>query len=404
MASDMVIVFFGELSTKGRNIFDFIRLLARNIKESLSDCPELGYQVHKDHIYIELNGVPYERVAEALSKVPGIGSYAQVKAVDRNIDAVGSEAVNLAKASSAKTFKVVCKRADKIFPMHSDEICRTVGGAVLQAVPGISVDVHSPELQIHIYVRREGIFVYGPKTQGLGGYPLGIAGKVLQLLSGGIDSPVAAYRMMRRGCKVECIHFAAPPYTSDRVLDKIADIAERLNDYQPQIKLYVVPFTKLQEAIYDAAGTSYAITIMRRMMLRISAAIARKHNCLVLSTGESIGQVASQTLTSISNIDRAVNFTVIRPLATADKTEIIQEAQGIGTYEISIRPYEDCCTIFHVKDPVTAPSLERILQIESSFDWEPLVKECVNGVKSVWFRREEPLPDDFASSIFKQDK
>ena len=396
---DMAIVFFGELSTKGKNIFDFIRLLGRNIKDKLSDYPQLKYEVHKDHIYIRLNGVDYSVVAKALAKVPGIQAYARVKNVVKDLEAIKDEAVALARSSSAQSFKVITRRVDKTFPYHSDEICRWVGGAVLQACPDKHVDVHHPELELHIYIRPEGAYVYGPKTLGLGGYPLGIAGKALQLLSGGIDSPVAAYLMMKRGCRLECIHFAAPPYTSEKVIGKIADLLEKLTDYQPAIKLYVIPFTKLQEAIYDAAGTSYAITIMRRMMLRIAEKIAHAHNDLVISTGESIGQVASQTLKSMICIDRAIHTTVIRPLAIFDKTQIIDIAQRIDTFDISIRPYEDCCTIFEVKDPVTAPRIERAEEIEASFDYKTLVDQCVRDARVVWVRKGEKLPADFASNL-----
>lgn len=398
---DMATVFFGELSTKGKNIFDFIRLLGRNIKEKLKAYPQLGYEIHKDHIYIALNGVPYETVTAALAKVPGIHAYAKVKAVPRDIKAIGDEALRLAKQSNAKTFKVIAKRADKTFPMHSDEINRQLGGLILTNIPGIKVDVHHPELQVHVYIRQECAYVYGPKTLGLGGYPLGIAGKVLQLISGGIDSPVASYLMMKRGCRLECIHFAAPPYTSEKVIDKITDLLHVLNDYQPKIKLIVIPFTHLQEAIYKAAGTSYAITIMRRMMLRIAERIAKHDNDLVISTGESIGQVASQTLKSMASIDRAIDYTVIRPLATYDKTEIIAISQAIGTFDISIRPYEDCCTIFEVKDPVTAPHPDRIAAIEASFDYQPMVEECVKNAKVTWIQSEDDA-DDLLSAVKPQ--
>lgn len=386
---DMAIVFFGELSTKGKNIFDFIRLLGKNIKTHLKAYPQLGYEIHKDHIYIVLNGVPYDQVAKVLPLIPGIHAFAKVKAVAKDFDRIASESIALAKASKAKTFKVFAKRADKTFPMHSDDINRQIGALVLQNVPGIKVDVHEPELQLHIYIRPECAYVYGPKEAGMGGYPLGIAGKVLTLLSGGIDSPVAAYLMMKRGCRIEAIHFAAPPYTSDKVLTKITDLLHVLNTYQPEIKLYVVPFTKLQEEIYEKAGTSYAITIMRRMMLRIAQKVAHAGNDLVISTGESIGQVASQTLKSMSAIDKACDMTVIRPLATYDKTEIIALAQRLGTFDISIRPYDDCCTVFPVKDPVTAPHLDEVEKIEGTFDWNTLVNECVDNVKKIWIK---PLP------------
>lgn len=402
---DMAIVFFGELGTKGKNIFDFIRLLGRNIKDKLSGFPQLTYEVHKDHIYIGLNGVAYEDIVQGLAEVPGIHAYAKVKAVDKTLEGISAEAVRLGRETQAHTFKVVCKRADKNFPIHSDEICREVGAAVLQNCPNLKVDVHNPELEIHVYIRKEGAFVYGPKDPGMGGYPLGIAGKALQLLSGGIDSPVSAYLMMKRGCKVDCIHFAAPPYTSDKVLDKLDDLLTVLNKYQHKIKLYVVPFTKVQEKIYDVAGTSYAITIMRRMMLRIAQNIGKRNKDLVLSSGESIGQVASQTLRSMNTIDSVLKTTLIRPLACYDKTEIIDIAKKIGTYDISIRPYEDCCTIFEVKDPSTAPRIDKCEAIEAKFDFKPLLDEAIKNTKAIWISRDEERPEGISGLLNQmQDK
>ena len=242
---------------------------------------------------------------------------------------------------------------------------------------------------IHLSIRRKDAYVYAKKDKGRGGYPLGIAGKSLCLLSGGIDSPVAAYLRRKRGVKLECIHFAAPPYTSQAVIEKIHDLLHVLNVYQPDIKLYVVPFTKLERKIYEVAGPSYCVTIRRRRMLRISEAIAYKHNDLVLSGGESIGQVASQTLYSRKVIEEVSTLPFIRPLATYDKTEIIDIAQKIGTFDISIRPYEDCCTIFTLKDPVTHPDLAKVKEIEDSFDWKSLRVECIKNTTAEHITDEE---------------
>lgn len=379
MNTDMVIVFYGELGTKGKNIMNFIRLLGQNVKLALRDYPSLTYEVRKDHIYILLNGVPFEEVSEKLKKVPGIGSFALARNVEKDLDSIGAEASSLYKRSGKKTFKVETKRADKDFPIHSDEVSRKIGGYVLKNNPGAKVDVHHPELLIEIYIRLEGAYVYGVKEKGMGGYPLGIAGKSLCLLSGGIDSPVATYLMMKRGVKVECIHFAAPPYTSQAVIEKIHDLLKVLNDYQPDIKLYVVPFTDLERKIYEVAGPSYCVTIMRRMMVRIAEGVAYKHNDLCLAGGESIGQVASQTLYSLKVIGEVGTLPFIRPLATYDKTEIIDLAKQIGTYDISIRPYEDCCTIFTLKDPVTHPNIDTVHKIEDAFDWKTMVQDCIKN-------------------------
>ena len=382
MNTDMIIVFFGELGTKGKNIMDFIRLLGKNIKIALKDFPTLSYDIKKDHIYILLNQEDYASVAEKLKKVPGIGSFALAKAVDKDLEAISVCANKMYQESGKVTFKVACRRADKTFELHSDDVARKVGAYILKNNDGhAKVNVHEPDLLIQVYIRLECAYVYAKKDRGLGGYPLGIAGKSLCLLSGGIDSPIAAFEMMKRGVKLECIHFAAPPYTSSAVIDKIHDLLHVLNDYQPDIKLYIVPFTQLERKIYEVAGPSYCVTIMRRMMLRISESIAYSHNDLVLSGGESIGQVASQTLYSMRVIEECATLPFIRPLATADKIDIIEKAKQIGTYDISIRPYEDCCTIFTLKDPVTHPNIDKVREIEEAFDWKSMVRDCVKNVE-----------------------
>ena len=387
-SNKMIIVFYGELSTKGKNIMDFIRLLGKNIKESLKDF-NLTYDIKKDHIYIHLQNENVTEITQRLKKVPGILSFSIATKVDKDMDEIKKEADRQYKEISPSTFKIDCKRVDKEFPLHSDDINRQVGGHILKNNPDSKVDVHHPELLLHITIREEGCYIYGYKIKGLGGYPLGIQGKCLSLLSGGIDSPVSLYLLMKRGIKVEAIHFMAPPYTSNMVIDKIKDLLSVLNDYQSSIRLYLVNFTELEKKIYEVAGPSYLVTIMRRMMMRISSIIAKRNNDLILATGESIGQVASQTLSSISVIDPTSSLEVIRPLATYDKTDIISLAQQIGTYEISIRPYEDCCTIFPIKDPVTHPDIKTVLKIEESFPYEEMIKQCVDSVAVLDVKRDE---------------
>ena len=387
-SNKMIIVFYGELSTKGKNIMDFIRILGKNIKESLKDF-NLTYDIKKDHIYIHLQNENVTEITQRLKKVPGILSFSIATKVDKDMDEIKKEADRQYKEISPSTFKIDCKRVDKEFPLHSDDINRQVGGHILKNNPDSKVDVHHPELLLHIPIREEGCYIYGYKIKGLGGYPLGIQGKCLSLLSGGIDSPVSLYLLMKRGIKVEAIHFMAPPYTSNMVIDKIKDLLSVLNDYQSSIRLYLVNFTELEKKIYEVAGPSYLVTIMRRMMMRISSIIAKRNNDLILATGESIGQVASQTLSSISVIDPTSSLAVIRPLATYDKTDIISLAQQIGTYEISIRPYEDCCTIFPIKDPVTHPDIKTVLKIEESFPYEEMIKQCVDSVAVLDVKRDE---------------
>lgn len=388
MNSNVVMVRYGELSTKGKNIKDFIKKLANNIKDSLKEFTELTYKVQHDHIYINLNGVEFEKVSEKLKLIPGISSFSLVTSIAPDLDEIIKVGTEIAQKSSAKTFKVITKRADKLFPYHSDDINRNVAASVLQNTD-LKVDVHNPELEIRITVRENEAFVYQESIPGLGGYPLGIAGKALMLISGGIDSPVASFLMMKRGVKLEMIHFAAPPYTSEQVLVKIKDIIHKLNVFQPAVKLYIVPFTEIQKKIYEVAGTSYAITIMRRMMLRIAERVARYNRDLVLASGESIGQVASQTLTSMASIEECCGLPLIRPLATYDKVDIIKLSKKIDTYDISIRPYEDCCTIFEVRDPTTSPKLDKIREIEAKFDFSQLLDEAYMNIEKVYVKPEE---------------
>jgi thiamine biosynthesis protein ThiI len=245
------------------------------------------------------------------------------------------------------------------------------------------VDVHNPDILLSIEVRQEAAYIFCKTYLGAGGYPLGVGGKTMHMLSGGIDSPVAAYLMMKRGVSIECIHFASPPYTQMGVIYKLEDLLKVLTRYQPRIRLHIVPFTKIQEAIYDNAPESYCITLMRRMMFRLADALSKRRKCPVISSGESIGQVASQTLQSMHVINAVTNTPVIRPLACADKLDIIKKAQDIGTYDISIRPFEDCCTIFDPKNPTTAPQAEKIQRIEASFDWQSLVDECCENLEVI---------------------
>ena len=389
MSTDMIIVFFGELSTKGKNIMDFIRLLGKNIKHALREFGSLEYEIKKDHIYILLNGCDYESVKSKLLKVPGLLSCALAKAVQKDLNSLQEEALKVYLETGKISFKFDTKRIDKTFEIHSDVLNREIGAFILEKAETSRVDVHQPETIIHIMIREESAYVYAKKDSGIGGYPVGIAGKSMLMISGGIDSPVAAYLMMKRGVKLECVHFAAPPYTSQKVIDKIHDLLKVLTDYQPSIKLYIVPFTELEKSIYEIAGPSYCVTIMRRMMLRIAERLAYQHNCLVVSGGESIGQVASQTLHSMKVIEEVGSLPFIRPLATYDKTEIIALAKKIGTYDISIRPFEDCCTIFTLKDPVTHPNSEKVKEIESRLDYQKMILDCVKNVEVQYITDEE---------------
>ena len=380
LSYDHIMIRFGELSTKGKNKKDFVRILYTNMKHSLSDFPLVKLETRYDHIYVHLNGQDYEPVISRLQDISGIQGLSLVCKIENDINKIQEASLELIKQEEGKTFKVKVKRSNKDFPLNSEEITRKVAPVILKNTE-LKVDVHNPDILLNIEVRDEGTYIFVKTFMGAGGYPLGVAGKAMHMLSGGIDSPVAAYLMMKRGVTIECIHFASPPYTQEAVIYKLEDLLRKLNRYPPRIRLYIVPFTKIQEAIYDNAPESYCITLMRRMMYRLAARLAKRRNCLVISNGESIGQVASQTLQSIKTINEVTNIPVIRPCATMDKLEIISLSKKIDTYDISIRPYEDCCTIFTPKAPKTAPRLEQVEELEKGFEFESLIDEALGNIE-----------------------
>ncbi len=382
MKYDHIMVRFGELSTKGKNKKDFIFRLGDNIRNALKEYKSLTYQVRMDHIYIKLNDENPEPVIERLKDVSGIYSFSLVIKTDTDIENLKNVVLDLLLKENKKTFKMRAKRADKLYPIISDDINRLIAGHVLKNSE-YKVDVHNPDVLVSITIRNDAAYIYTSDILGAGGYPLGVGGKALMMMSGGIDSPVASYLLMKRGVAIECVHFAAPPYTNAAVIDKIKDLCKELNRYQAKIKVHVVPFTKLQEDIYKYSNESYAITIMRRMMYRISERLAKKYKCLALANGESIGQVASQTLVSMDVINAVTNMPVIRPLAIFDKTDIIKISKKINTYDISIRPYEDCCTIFAPKNPKTMPKLEEVEAFEEKWDYESEINDCISNVETI---------------------
>lgn len=375
-----IMIRFGELSTKGKNKSSFIRVLYENIKHALKDYSSLEIESRYDHIYVYLNDEDYEPIISRLQDVSGIHAMSLVYRCEKDIEVIKSSALELVKQESGKTFKVNAKRGDKKFPLHSDEIVRAVAPVILRNTD-LKVDVHHPDISVNVEIREEAAYIFTRTYEGAGGYPLGVGGKAMHMLSGGIDSPVAAYLLMRRGVKIECIHFASPPYTNVGVIYKLEDLLKKLNYYQPTIRLSIIPFTKIQEAIYDNVPESYCITVMRRMMYRLASKLASRRNCPVISTGESVGQVASQTLVSMHVINEVTNTPVIRPCATMDKLDIIAISKKIDTYDISIRPYEDCCTIFTPKNPKTAPDLEMAKEYENKFNYEEMINEALNNVE-----------------------
>ena len=380
---DTILIRYGELSTKGKNRKDFIKRLESNLKRSLSAYPNLTYQRTFDRIYIKLTDEDPNELKEIIEKVFGISSFSFTEKVESDLDQIIESSLAYAKSlKEPKTFKVIAKRHDKSFPMNSDGINRAIASVILKNTDH-KVDVHHPDFTIQIEVREDATYITTEKIPGAGGYPTGINGKVLLLLSGGIDSPVAAYELMKRGLEVEAIHYASPPYTSENAKQKVVDLAKLVSAYQGQMRVNIVNFTDLQLEIYKAVGDSYAITIMRRMMFRIAQEFARKNNCIAIATGESIGQVASQTLESIAVINEVVSIPVIRPLVCMDKLEIINLSKKIGTYDLSILPFEDCCTIFDPKNPVTKPRLDKCIELEKRFDYQTFIDSCMQNIDNI---------------------
>lgn len=390
---DHILVRFGELSTKGKNKKDFIKRLLTNVKNALRDYEKLTYERTHDRLYIMLNGEDHEEVSKHLQQVFGISSFSFALKVATDIDAIKETSLKLAQQSDATTFKIQARRSFKQFPMISDEINRAVAGEILRNTD-LKVNVKQPDLLIQIELHQYATYIMTDKIKGNGGYPVGVGGKALVMLSGGIDSPVACYLAMKRGISIECIHYASPPYTSQAAQDKVLELARIIAPYQGHIRLHIVPFTDLQLAIYQNCDESYAITIMRRMMYRLAQKVAEKQKCLAIVNGESIGQVASQTLESMQTINCVTDMPVIRPVACLDKLEIIDISKKIGTYDVSIQPFEDCCTIFTPKNPVTKPTKKRAEHLESRFDFEKLLDECIENMESINIYPKKSISED----------
>lgn len=375
----LILIKYGELTTKKSNRLAFVKMLANNIKTILkNDNIKLVYD--RVRMYVECDNE--EVIANKLKNIFGIHSIVICHKVNNNIDEIKEKVLELVRKESFKTFKVETKRALKSFEIHSMEFNNIIGGLILKNTSS-KVDVHNPDLRIKIEIRAEGTFIYTNEIKGIGGYPVGIQGKGMLMLSGGIDSPVAGYLALKRGVDLECLYFESPPHTSIQAKNKVMELTNIINKFSGNIKLNVVPFTKLQEAIYKNVDDSYVITIMRRMMYRIARLVSLKHNCKVIINGESIGQVASQTLTSMSVINSVVDIPVIRPVACMDKLEIIDIAKKIDTYSTSILPYEDCCTIFLPKHPVINPDINRCILYEKRFNYQELIDECVNNIETI---------------------
>lgn len=385
----LILIKYGELTTKKGNRNLFIKTLTKNIEEMLQNY-DVNIIKNRVRMFIEVNDHKFDEVVNQLQKVFGLHSIVICEKVNtKDIEELKKIAFKMLEQETFDTFKVVTDRADKTYPIKSMEVSRQIGGYLLKYLKNKKVDIHHPQLTLHIEIRTDGTYFYTKEVEGIGGYPVGIQGKGMLMLSGGIDSPVAGYLALKRGVQIECIYFDSPPHTSIEAKNKVLTLASILNEYSGHIKVHVIPFTKLQEAIFKNCDPTYMITIMRRMMYRITERLAKKRNCKIIVNGESIGQVASQTLTSMNVINEVTNMPVIRPVACMDKLEIIRMSEKIGTYETSILPFEDCCTIFVPKHPVIHPDLKKAREMETTFDYESLIQECLKNVVTISNFEEE---------------
>lgn len=386
-----ILIRYGELSLKKSNRKQFTIKIQNHIKRALKKFKDLSFESRGMRYYIMLNNEDSQPIIEILKKIPGIYSFSVVSRCNSNLDDIyllAQELVQKELNNGKKTFKIETNRADKSFPLTSIEITKSVGSYLFKNIKGLKADVHQPEFILYLDLRSEGTFIFTNIYLGLGGFPAGSIGKTLLMISGGIDSVVAGYLAIKKGMSVDAIHFAAPPYTSPLAVQKVIDLLETIvpyTEYQ-NINLYVVPFTDIQKAIYDFTKEDYCITIMRRMMYRISEKLARKIGALAIINGENIGQVASQTLESIDTIESVVKIPIIRPLAIFDKQDIINIATKIKTYDISILPYEDCCTVFVPRHPQIKPNLNYTIVEENKINFEDMIVKALNDSKKIVLR------------------
>ena len=376
-----ILIRYGELSTKGRNKKMFTQKLASNIKKALVDFPQVKVIPDYDFMYLDLHEAPEEAVIEKVKPIFGIQSISPVYIVEKDMEVAKKVVLDLLSQEDleGKTFKIMTRRSDHTFEMDTNQINLFLGDAVLEAFPDIKVQLKQPDITVRIDVRREHLMVSLKTIQGAGGLPVGTSGRVMLMLSGGIDSPVAGYLAMKRGMEIQCVHFASPPYTSPQALEKTKLLAAKIARFGGSIQFLTVPFSRIQEEIKKSVPEAYLMTIMRRFMLRITDELRKNAKALAIANGESVGQVASQTLESMVAINDVTNTPIIRPVATMDKLDIIKVAEEIDTFELSIQPFEDCCTVFAPPSPKTKPKLEKARQYEARLDVEGLIKEAVEG-------------------------
>ncbi len=386
---EIVLVKYGEMVLKGLNKRSFEDMLTKNIKRRIKSLGQFKITSAQSTTYITPldDNIDLTEVVDRVGKIFGIAALCRACVCEKDFGDITDKSVEYLSdiLSSAKTFKVNAKRSDKAFPMKSPEICMELGGILFEKFPNLTVDVKNPEVTVTVEIRDTNAYVHAENIKGAGGLPVGSSGKAMLLLSGGIDSPVAGYMMAKRGVHIAAIHYVSPPYTSDRAQLKVEQLCEKLTDYCGGIAFWCVPFTEIQEAIKDNCPEEYFTIIMRRLMMEIAQRIAEKDNCLALITGESVGQVASQTMAAISCTDAVCRIPVFRPLVGMDKTEIIEIARKIDTFETSVLPYEDCCTVFTPRHPKVRPALADIEKAQSKFDFEPLIQKAVENTEMKTF-------------------
>lgn len=382
---EILLIKLGEIVLKGLNRKNFEDTLVRSLKRRLAKIGNFQVKIAQSTISVTpmTDDIDMDEVVDCVSKVFGIAAFARACVTEKDLDKIKETAGEyLAETfETAKTFKVEAKRSDKKFPYKSPEICSEVGGYLLEKFPHISVNVHEPDVIVTVEIRDFGAYIRAGLIRGAGGIPVGTGGKACVLISGGIDSPVASYMMAKRGLELTAVHFASPPYTSIRAEEKVVELLTRVAKYSGRMKMFTVPFTEIQQQIKEKCKEDYFTIIMRRFMMEIAEVIAQKNDCHALITGESLGQVASQTIMAIECTDAACNMPVFRPLIGMDKEEIIAISRKIDTFEVSIQPYEDCCTVFTPKHPKTKPALADVIAEQSKLDSKALIERAVAGVK-----------------------
>lgn len=404
MKPTQIMIRYGELSTKGKNINFFIDKLGRNVKNALEPSfPDVDVSWARDRMYVELNGEDADPIIDRLQDIFGIQTISPVIQVEKSLEAAKKGAVELVRpfVEESSSFKINTKRADHDFEYDTMELNRLLGSAVATEFPELDVQMKEPDLAVRTEVRQDGIYLSVQTIQASGGLPVGTAGKGMLMLSGGIDSPVAGYLSMKRGIDIEAVHFASPPYTSPQALQKAKDLAGKLARYSGQVSFIEVPFTEIQEQIKKEIPEGYIMTVTRRMMMLLTDRIREERNGLAIMNGESLGQVASQTLESMYAINAVSSTPILRPLVAMDKTEIVDIAKDIDTFDLSILPYEDCCTIFTPPRPKTKPRLDRVVEYEKALDVDGLIERAMDGLtfesigpESVASDKEEEMFED----------